>query len=103
MADRQSSGESRLIRLAIDAVAGKGPPLQIFGVDYPTLDGTCERDFINVSDLATAHVDVVRHLSHTKRSFQVNVGSGELSHRKLVRIAQIGGTSEGRWAVHQPQ
>jgi UDP-arabinose 4-epimerase len=30
-----------------------GPPLQIFGADYPTADGTCERDFIHVSNLAS--------------------------------------------------
>jgi UDP-arabinose 4-epimerase len=48
--------ETHLIPLAIDAASGRGPPLQIFGADYPTADGTCGRDFIHVSDLAGAHV-----------------------------------------------
>jgi UDP-glucose 4-epimerase len=32
--------ETHLIPLAIDAASGRGPPLQIFGADYPTSDGT---------------------------------------------------------------
>src|SRR3984893_18606711 len=48
--------ETHLIPLAIDAATGHGPPLQIFGTDYPTADGTCERDFIHVSDLGAAHL-----------------------------------------------
>jgi UDP-arabinose 4-epimerase len=39
-------------RLAIDAASGRGPPLQIFGADYPTADRTCGHDFVRVSDLA---------------------------------------------------
>jgi UDP-arabinose 4-epimerase len=42
--------ETHLIPLAVDAASGRGPPLQIFGADYPTKDGTCERDFIHVLD-----------------------------------------------------
>jgi UDP-arabinose 4-epimerase len=56
------SPETHLIPLAIDAATGHGPPLQIFGTDYPTTDGTCERDFIHVSDLAAAHVAALRYL-----------------------------------------
>src|SRR5208337_491282 len=54
--------ETHLIPLAIDAATGDGPPLSILGTDYPTADGTCERDFIHVSDLAAAHVEALRHL-----------------------------------------
>lgn len=35
---------------------------QLFGNDYPTRDGTCIRDYIHVSDLATAHVAALRYL-----------------------------------------
>jgi UDP-arabinose 4-epimerase len=47
--------ETHLIPLAINAALGRGPPLSILGDDYPTRDGTCERDFIDVSDLASGH------------------------------------------------
>jgi UDP-arabinose 4-epimerase len=68
--------ETHLIPLTIDAATGRGPPLQIFGADYPTRDGTCERDYIHVSDLASAHVAALRHLEQDEASFEVNVGSG---------------------------
>ena len=41
----------------------RGPPLQIFGDDYPTADGTCERDFIHVCDLASAHLEALHRLN----------------------------------------
>ena len=47
--------EIHLIPLAIRAANG-GPPLKVFGEDYPTPDGTCLRDYIHVCDLADAHL-----------------------------------------------
>jgi UDP-arabinose 4-epimerase len=68
--------ETHLIPLAIDAATGNGPPLQIFGADYATSDGTCERDFIHVSDLAMAHVNALRYLHADNGSLEANLGSG---------------------------
>jgi UDP-arabinose 4-epimerase len=68
--------ETHLIPLAIDAVLGSAPSLQILGSDYPTADGTCERDYIHVSDLAAAHVKAVQHLERTETSFEMNLGTG---------------------------
>jgi UDP-glucose 4-epimerase len=48
--------ETHLIPLALDALSGRIPALQLFGDDYPTPDGTCIRDYIHVADLASAHV-----------------------------------------------
>jgi UDP-glucose 4-epimerase len=47
--------ETHLVPNALIAVAG-GPPLTVFGDDYPTPDGTPVRDYIHVSDLADAHL-----------------------------------------------
>jgi len=47
--------ETHLIPTVLAAAAGTGR-VQIFGDDYPTLDGTCVRDYIHVSDLADAHL-----------------------------------------------
>jgi UDP-glucose 4-epimerase len=47
--------ETHLIPNALIAAAG-GPPLTLFGSDYPTPDGTPIRDYIHVSDLADAHL-----------------------------------------------
>jgi UDP-arabinose 4-epimerase len=68
--------ETHLIPLAIDAASGRGPPLQIFGTDYPTRDGTCERDFIHVADLAAAHVTALRHTNNGAQALTVNLGTG---------------------------
>jgi UDP-glucose 4-epimerase len=51
--------ETHLIPLAIAAALGRRPPLEVFGSDYPTPDGTCLRDYVHVDDLARAHLDVL--------------------------------------------
>jgi UDP-glucose-4-epimerase GalE len=68
--------EAHLIPLAIAAAQG-GAPLQVFGDDYPTPDGTCLRDYIHVSDLAQAHVLALAHLERGGPSARYNLGSGE--------------------------
>jgi UDP-arabinose 4-epimerase len=68
--------ETHLIPLAIDAATGRGPALRIFGTDYPTADGTCERDFIHVTDLASAHVAALRHLEKSDGLVTINLGTG---------------------------
>jgi UDP-glucose 4-epimerase len=52
--------ETHLIPLALAAAEG-GPPLTLFGEDYPTPDGTPVRDYIHVADLADAHVAALGH------------------------------------------
>jgi UDP-arabinose 4-epimerase len=68
--------ETHLIPLALEAAAGIGPELQVFGSDYPTPDGTCIRDYIHVNDLAEAHVKALDHLQAGKPSFAANLGTG---------------------------
>ncbi len=48
--------ESHLIPLVLDVALGRRDSIKIFGIDYPTPDGTCLRDYIHVSDLADAHL-----------------------------------------------
>ncbi|MEH0841743.1 UDP-glucose 4-epimerase GalE [Micromonospora sp. CPCC 205711] len=48
--------ETHLIPIALDVAAGRREKLQLFGDDYPTVDGTCVRDYIHVEDLARAHL-----------------------------------------------
>ncbi|GAB3143959.1 UDP-glucose 4-epimerase GalE [Micromonospora sonneratiae] len=48
--------ESHLIPIALEVAAGRRAKLQMMGVDYPTVDGTCVRDYIHVEDLARAHL-----------------------------------------------
>ena len=73
---RRHHPETHLIPLVIDAATGKGPSVRVFGTDYPTADGTCERDFIHVTDLASAHVAALSHLGAGTRSLTLNLGTG---------------------------
>jgi UDP-glucose 4-epimerase len=67
--------ETHLIPLALQAISGKRPPLQLFGQDYDTPDGTCIRDYIHVDDLASAHILAIQHLNNGGESAVFNLGS----------------------------
>ncbi len=69
------SPEIHLIPRAIAAAMG-GPPLEVFGEDYPTPDGTCLRDYVHVSDLADAHVRALQRLVERGASGAFNLGTG---------------------------
>jgi UDP-arabinose 4-epimerase len=68
--------ESHLIPLAIQAALGRRDPLDVYGSDYPTPDGTAVRDYVHVVDLAQAHLLALRHLAAGHASFTANVGTG---------------------------
>lgn len=68
--------ETHLIPNALKAAAGLGGGMKLFGDDYPTLDGTCVRDFIHVMDLASAHLAALDRLFDAPGGFACNVGTG---------------------------
>ncbi len=68
--------ETHLIPLAIDAATGARPPLQVFGTDYPTPDGTCLRDYVHVDDLSRAHIAVFDKLATPGTALFYNLGTG---------------------------
>ncbi len=68
--------ETHLIPLALRAAAGTGPALRLFGTDWPTRDGSCERDFVHVSDLAEAHVRALEGLLDGGLCGAFNLGTG---------------------------
>ena len=55
-------GATHLIKVAVEAAIGKRSHVSVYGTDYDTPDGTGIRDYIHVSDLATAHVDALEKL-----------------------------------------
>jgi UDP-glucose 4-epimerase len=78
---RRRTGQStktatHLIKVAVEAVLGLRPKLDVFGNDYPTPDGTCIRDYIHVSDLVRAHADALRYLRSGAPSLTLNCGYG---------------------------
>jgi UDP-glucose 4-epimerase len=80
--------EIHLIPIALDVAAGRRPYLEIYGSDYPTLDGTCVRDYIHVSDLAEAHALAISALSdHPGLTLNLGTGTGS-SNRQVVEMVQ---------------
>jgi UDP-glucose-4-epimerase GalE len=67
--------EIHLIPRAIEAARG-GRPLSVYGTDYATPDGTCQRDYIHVSDLADAHLAALKSLEGGGPSAAYNLGNG---------------------------
>jgi NAD dependent epimerase/dehydratase family len=65
-----------LIPLVMQALLGRRPPVQVFGIDYPTPDGTAIRDYIHVDDLADAHVRALDFLTERGLTATVNLGTG---------------------------
>ena len=69
--------ESHLIPRVLQVAAGLREFISIYGTDYPTPDGTCVRDYIHVSDLAAAHIMVLKALeSRDKLIYNVGTGIG---------------------------
>lgn len=81
--------ETHLIPLVLMAAAKSAPPLQVFGTDYDTRDGTCIRDYIHVADLARAHVLALRRLQGGGGSFAANLGTGTgHSIREIIQASE---------------
>jgi UDP-glucose 4-epimerase len=78
--------ESHLIPLVIDAALGRRPELEVYGSDYATPDGTCLRDYVHVTDLASAHLLALDRLD--RGSITVNLGNG-LGHSVLQVIDAV--------------
>ena len=83
---------NNLVPFITQTAIGKRECLSIFGNDYPTPDGTCLRDYIDIVDLAKAHVYAVRRMLESKmeQDYEIfNVGTGRpVSVLELVNAFQ---------------
>jgi UDP-glucose 4-epimerase len=69
--------ETHLIPSVLAAARGRAPGVVVHGRDHATPDGTAIRDFVHVSDLATAHLAALDHLRRGGATEQVNLGRGQ--------------------------
>ncbi len=79
---------NNLVPFVTQTAAGLHDKIRIFGDDYNTPDGTCIRDYINVMDLAEAHVSAVKRLldKDLKEPEVFNLGTGKgLSVMELIK------------------
>ncbi|MBF4160915.1 UDP-glucose 4-epimerase GalE [Nocardioides acrostichi] len=70
---------NNLMPFIAQVAVGRREKLNVFGDDYPTADGTCERDYIHVLDLAAGHVAALEHLddmAEPVRAFNLGTGTG---------------------------
>lgn len=96
--------ESHLIPNLLKA-ALTDKPVTIFGNDYPTLDGTCVRDYIHVLDLAKAHIMALAALNKTPKSTVYNVGTGKgYSNKQVLAMIEkvIGKPLKANYASRRP-
>ena len=94
------TGESNLVPMVFRRLAERRAPL-IFGADHPTPDGTCIRDFVHVSDIASAHVAAARGLADGRvTALTANIGRGDgVSVREMVdTIRDVTGTAGESWS-----
>jgi UDP-glucose 4-epimerase len=95
------TGESNLVPMVFRRLAERRAPL-IFGADHPTPDGTCIRDFVHVSDIASAHVAAARGLADGRvTALTANIGRGDgVSVREMVEtIRDVTGTAGESWSA----
>jgi UDP-glucose 4-epimerase len=78
---------SNLLPYITQVVAGKMPYLNIYGDDYETKDGTGERDYIHVMDLAEGHVAALNFLENNFGCHVFNLGSGKpVSVLEIIKV-----------------
>jgi UDP-glucose 4-epimerase len=68
--------ETHLIPLVLQVALGQREQIVVFGDDYDTPDGTCIRDYVHVSDLASAHLLVLHALEEDSRTYNLGNGQG---------------------------
>jgi UDP-glucose 4-epimerase len=84
--------ESHLIPIVLQAAGGQRDELFLYGDDYPTRDGTCIRDYIHVSDLATAHLLALDAIERGRHEvFNLGNGNGYTIKQVIDAARQVSG------------
>ena len=86
---QSSKRATHLIKICAQAAVGLRDGVDIYGVDYPTRDGTCIRDYIHVTDLVGAHALALDALRGGRERILINCGYGVgYSVREVVEAAK---------------
>lgn len=90
----QHEPETHLLPRVLRAALGIGDPVEIYGTDYPTPDGTAIRDYVHVTDLADAHVRALGYLADgggPSRAINLGTGCGASVREVIAAVEQITG------------
>lgn len=89
LGDNPKLPPNNLFPKVLDVIFGKENCLDIYGDDYPTPDGTGERDYIHISDLSEAHIKALRELSGGEFR-ALNIGTGNAtSVKKIIEMFEL--------------
>ena len=70
--------ETHLIPLVLQDILEGPQSLKVFGDDYPTVDGTCIRDYVHIEDLASAHLLAMEAIAeNTHEVYNIGTGNGQ--------------------------
>lgn len=86
-AGQSSPQATHIIKVAAQVALGLRPHLDVFGMDYETPDGTCIRDYVQVTDVARAHLVVLEHLRKGGDSAIMNCGYGHGA--SVLEVAEV--------------
>jgi UDP-glucose 4-epimerase len=80
--------ETHIIPLLLQVASQRRPLFEVYGIDYPTRDGTCLRDYVHVNDIAEAHVLAIGQVASPGfRAYNIGTGVGHSVH-EVWRTAQ---------------
>ena len=78
LGENSKGKSSNLFPAILKTIRGEQKKFLVYGNDWPTLDGTCIRDFIHVMDLAEAHVATLEYLKNeVPQNISINIGTGK--------------------------
>ncbi|MDW8802244.1 UDP-glucose 4-epimerase GalE [Clostridium sp. A1-XYC3] len=81
--------ETHLIPIVLQVALGQRDKIMIYGDDYNTEDGSCIRDYVHVTDLASAHLLALKRLEKGGESAVYNLGNGKgFSVKEVIEVAR---------------
>ncbi|MBL0329723.1 MAG: UDP-glucose 4-epimerase GalE [Bacteroidetes bacterium] len=88
---------NNLVPIITNTAIGKLAQMTVYGNNYPTRDGTCIRDYVHVSDIATAHIKALTLLIENKNDlnfsiFNLGTGNGVSVLEAIAAFEKVSGT-----------
>jgi len=85
--------ETHIIPLAIASALGKQTEFSLYGVDYQTRDGSCERDYVHIEDLCASHMVALDALmnGHKTDVYNVAIGNGVTNKELVAQVKKTTG------------
>lgn len=85
--------ETHLIPNVLSAALHKDMPVNVFGTDYPTRDGSCIRDYVHVVDIAQAHILALEKVEKlSSRAYNLGSGTGHSVLDVVATASKVAGT-----------